>query len=521
MPEVLTPSRRRIGREDAYSFDPPTRDPGKSLIAGVGNSTLAQIVKAGCQFGSVLILSRLLTPADFGLVAMAGPVYGFLFLFQDLGLGLATIQRPHLSHADVNFFFWINVLLGAILAVVLIAISPAIGRYYGEARLIPVVAAMALPTLLASIGMQSGAILTRRMQFGLLAINGAIGAVAGLVVSVIAALTLKNYWALYCGTVAGTGIPALGAVVVAKWWPTAPRRGTDTGAMMKFGGGVTLSNVSHFVARNADNVLIGWRWGEQPLGLYDRAYKLLLFPLQFIVGPTMYAMAPVLSRLVDDRNRYRTLFLSAVAQLILVVWPGIIWAAVFGPELVPRLLGAQWAPSSPIFQALAVAGVLQVLNGAPIPLFVSQGRTTELAKWGVFNAATCVIAFVLGLKFGVVAVAASYAASECIRTPILWWYVCRTGPVQLRDAVRRLGPHLVAAACCAALAALVHSSVRIPPALGSEYLVLILGLITAYVVNTAVLALFPSGRSTLRSAVAHCLGIAARFGARGATRNIA
>ncbi|TPG16501.1 lipopolysaccharide biosynthesis protein [Sphingomonas koreensis] len=507
--------RSRIDPSIGYNFDPPVRDPGSSMVSGVGNSTAAQIVKVICQLGSVLVLSRLLTPADFGLIAMAGPVYGFLLLFQDLGLGLATVQRPVLTHQDVNFFFWVNVAVGVVLSVILIALSPAIGSYYHEPRLMPVVMAMVLPIMAASLGTQSGAILMRRMEFRVLAINGALGAVAGLAVALGAALLIKNYWALYLGTLTGTAVPALGAIISAGWLPSRPRNVPHAREMLSFGGGVTLSNAAHFVARNADNVLIGWRWGEGPLGLYDRAYKLLLFPLQFIVGPTMYAMAPILSRLDDDPARYRSLFLNAVSQLLLAVWPGIIWAMVFSHDLVPKLLGAQWAPASGIFQALAVAGLLQVINGAPIPLFVSQARTAELARWGVFYAVTCVIAFVLGLRFGVIAVAYAYAVSECIRTPLLWFYVTRRGPIGLRDVVTALAPHLAAALCCGlALGGLTRLLAW--TSLSGSYGALAIGLVTSYAITVLMLLALPGGRQTLAQAWDSAAGLVRRFVARTA-----
>lgn len=484
----------------AYEFDPPTRDAGASMVSGVFNSTMAQIVKVFCQIASVLVLSRMLTPADFGLIAMASPVYGFVYLFQDLGLGLATVQRPNLTHAQVTFFFWLNLAIGGALALVMVMISPLVARYYAAPELGPLVAAMALLLLISAAGVQSGAILMRRMQFRALAINGALGALAGLVAAVIAASFLQNHWALYFGMLVGTALPALGAVIIAGWAPGRPAIPEGARSMLQFGGGVTVSNVSHFLARNVDNVLIGWRWGETDLGLYDRAYKLLLFPLQFIAGPTMYAMAPVLSRLDKAPDEYRRIFTTAVTLLLLAIWPGVIWAMVFSAELVPLLLGQRWSGVSAIFSALALAGLLQVLNGAPIPLFVSQGRTNELAKWGLFHAATCLAAFVIGLPFGVVGVAIAYAVSECVRTPLIWLYATRRGPVSFGHVIRSIAPY--AAGAAAAAASLLALRIAAPPLHG--LVLLSLALVVAYATSLALVMTTTSGRATL--------GLGLRFG---------
>ena len=162
-------------------FEPRHKEMGRHITSGIVNSGVVQIVKMLCQFGSVIILSRLLPPSDFGLIAMVGPVSGFVGLFQDLGLSQATIQKAKLNHDEVNAFFWINVSLGAALTAIVVAISPLAGWYYGEPRVVALTAAMGLLILLGSLGNQPGAILMRRMEFGVLALNGVVGAASGLV----------------------------------------------------------------------------------------------------------------------------------------------------------------------------------------------------------------------------------------------------------------------------------------------------------------------------------------------------
>lgn len=227
-------------------FEPRHKEMGRHITSGIVNSGIVQIVKVLCQFGSVIILSRLLPPSDFGLIAMVGPISGFVALFQDLGLSQATIQKPQLNHDEVNAFFWINVGAGAALTAIVLAISPLVGWYYGEPRAIALTAAMGLLILLGSLGNQPGAVLMRRMEFGVLALNGVVGAVSGLAVSIILALILKNYWALYFGVAVGTVIPVIGVWVASRWKPSVPRHVPGLGDMLKFGAEITSANVSSF-----------------------------------------------------------------------------------------------------------------------------------------------------------------------------------------------------------------------------------------------------------------------------------
>lgn len=303
--------------------------------------------------------------------------------------------------------------------------------------------------------------------------------------------------------VVGTIIPVAGVWIASGWRPTSPQRVVGLSAMLKFGAGITSSNVSTFIARNIDNLLIGRVWGEKELGLYDRAYKLLLFPIQRIIDPMSGVMIPVLSRLTNEPDRYKSIFLRSLSQLILVTWPGIICAIIFANTVIPTLLGKNWASASPMFVPLALAGLLQVGNGLTSWLFVSQGRTGEFARWSVINAATCVASFLIGLPHGAAGVAIAYAVGEYLRTPVLWWYVTRNGPVFLRDILNVIFPHIVSAS-------VICFVLFITKTIGLDerpWFVLICISFVAYFTYAATMALFPGGRETLRQS----FGVAKRL----------
>ena len=466
---------------------------GRHIASGIVNSGIVQIVAVLCQFGSVIVLARLLSPSDFGLIAMVGPVYGFVLLFQDLGLSQATIQKPQLNHDEVNAFFWINVAVGAALTVAVCALSPLVGWYYGEPRVVPLTIAMGLLILVGSVGNQHGAILRRRMEFGIVAVSGVAGAVSGLAVSITLAVVLKNYWALYFGTAVGVVIPTVGVWVASGWRPSAPRRVYGLREMLKFGAGITCGNMSSFFSRNMDNILIGWRWGDHALGLYDRAYKLLLFPVQRIVGPVMGTMVPVLSRLATKPEEYCRIYLKTMGQLTLATWPGIIWAITLNDTLVSTLLGKQWTDSAAIFEPLAIAGLVQVVNTSIGYLCISQGRSGEFARLSFIGAVIDVAAFVIGLPYGAIGVATSYAVSEYVRTPFFWWYVTRRGPIRPHDLVRTILPQTASALAAGVVLLACRKLTQMPP-----IFLLTSGLALSYAVSALTMSMSPAGRETLK-----------------------
>lgn len=478
-------------------FDAPGPDLKRQITRGALSSGIAQGVRLLAQIGTVVILSRLLPPAEFGIVAMAAPVLALVLLFQEFGIAQAIIQKQVLTRAEVATLFWIAVALSAAFALALILAAPLVARFYGEPNVGLLTAAMAANALVAGVGAQHIALLNRGMRFGMLATLDTMGAVAGLAVGVAWAWYAPSFWAIYAGSLVTTVVPALGAWVATGWIPSLPARGTGARSSLHFGAGVAGFNVANFFARNLDKVLIGRVWGEIPLGLYDRAYKLMLFPTQQVNAPLSRVMLPALSRMADEPPRYRYAFLRAMNQILMLSLPGIAFMTASAAILVPFLLGEDWHGAVPIFAALGLAGILQPLNNPCGWLFVSQARTWEFMRWGLFNAVTCILGFVIGLPYGAVGVAVVYAIGEIIRTPLLWLYATRKGPIRRRDAVSLALPHILGALAALAVVHTLVSFVNTSPVV-----LLAMSAMAAYAAAFTVIAAFPQGRAALGESAA-------------------
>ena len=476
-------------------FNPSDDELRSSVARGAAITGGAQVVEFGTQLASVLILSRLLAPEDFGLIAMCAPVIAFLGMLRSFGLVQATVQKTDLTHEDANFLFWINMAASVVIAVFLFAVSPLIAKFYGEPQVGPLVAAMSLTILTSSLAAQHSAILNRKMLFGYLAIASIINVTGTFAVAVIWALFSPTYWAIFVGTLSGSLLSSAYTWAVSAWRPGLPRRADGAAALLKFGGGVTGFNLTNFFARNADNMLIGRYWGSVELGLYDRAYKLLLFPLSRVANPLSRVVIPALSRMDKDPGRYRLAFLKVLNLSLMITLPGIAWATATADVFVPLVLGDTWAASGNIFAALGFAGMVQPLNNPAGWLFISQGRSNEYMIWGVVTAVLAVSAFVAGLPWAAFGVAVAYAVSEYIKTVPLWLYIGRRGPVRARDILRGPGPLVLAAHVGLGAVWLIRDHVG-----GGDNVMLVITLSLSYLVFCSVAALFPSGRETLREA---------------------
>jgi PST family polysaccharide transporter len=367
-------------------------------------------------------------------------------MVQGLGLQQAVIRQRDLPQEQLSRIFWLSVAVSLFCAALVAASAPGLAAFYREPALRWLTVAAAVPLLVASIASLPQAVLSRELRFGALAAIDGTGAVTGLLTALALAWLGARYWSLLGGTLAANLIGLLGCWRASGWRPGRPRTRLPDGHLLRFGANLSGFTLVNFFARNLDNVLIGRVAGAASLGFYDRAYTLMLFPLQTINGPISGVMVPLLSRIEADKQQLRAVYLRTVGQIVLISVPGLAAATAASSDVIALLFGPKWAESAPIFAWLGLAGLVQPLGNSTGWLFIAQGRTGAMFKWGIYAALTTIAAFIIGLHWGAVGVAAAYAISEyALRTPVSYWYLGRIGPVRAVDLVRVQAPSMLAA----------------------------------------------------------------------------
>lgn len=412
----------------------------------------AQAVTIAVQLVSTVTLARLLSPADYGLLAMVMVVTSFAGLFRDFGLSAAAIQRGDLTAAQQNGLFWLNLSIGGVLMVVLALAAPLVAWFYGEPRLTAIATVLSVTFLLASAGTQSGASLIREMKFGRHAVATIGGALVSLAVSIVAALRGERYWALVWGNIAGTSATALLLLVLASFRPSWPRRATGTRSLVSFGASITAFDFVNYFQRNLDNILIGKVWGPDVLGLYSRAYQLLMFPINAIRGPINSVAFPAMSKLQGEPEKLRNYYLRATTLIALLSMPLCAFCYVAVGPLVQVLLGDAWSGVSPIFQWLAVAAFIQPAAGFAGSLVMSLGQGKRYLYGGIFNSLVYCTGFILAIRWGAVGVAAAYAVTNYLVLYPWLSYIFRETPVSFRDFLSALSLPVAVSAAGMALA---------------------------------------------------------------------
>lgn len=462
----------------------------------------AQGIKIAVQFLSVVVLARLLAPEDFGLVASVGPIVAFVALFQNLGLQQAVIQRSDINQRQLNHVFWVSTLVGLCCSLVVAALAPAVALFYGDARMTGITLAAAAPLLLGSLAALPLALMNRRLKFGQLALNDVITAVAGLVATVAAALAGLGYWSLVIGPAVSALVALVAAWRVAQWQPGKPSFRIDR-EILSFGANLTGFNLVNFFARNLDTILIGKFSGATELGYYDRAYKLMLFPLQNISQPLTRLMIPLMSRIQDDKRRFRDIYMDTNWLLAAVTAPGIAALTMTSPEVVSLLFGERWLAVAPIFAWLGIASLTQPISNTTGWIFICQGKTGTMFRWGIYSSAVTVAAFIVGMRWGAVGVAAAYAISGYVlRIPVLAVLLNRVGPVTAGD-------FLIVQALFIVSALVSWGGFRLLPVQvtsGPDLLTVAVAIVLNYAVALVSMLLLPQARKALTNALARIAG---------------
>ena len=402
-------------------------DISRKSVRGGAATFAAQLVTICLQLLSTVILARLLGPEEYGILGMAASVTTFAAVFRDLGLSSATIQSKELNQQQLSALFWINVSAGAALTLLVAGAAPLVARFFQREELLGVTMALSLTFVINSCGTQHGALLSRRMMFGKRAIATIVGAVVGLVVAVGFALRGAAYWALVTSSIASSL-----TTTILLWWAAAWRPGPPSGisgvsSQLKFGANITAFEFVNYFARNFDSILIGRVWGADALGLYSRAYQLLMFPITNLRGPIQAVAFPAMSQLQCHGEEYRRYYRNVVALLALFSMPVSCFLGVAADLVVRVVLGEAWGGVAPVFSVLAVTAFIQPCSSLSGLVCMSLGSGTRYLRMGIAGAAIATLGFVCGIPWGPVGVASAYAVTTYLGlVPFCMWTVAGT-----------------------------------------------------------------------------------------------
>jgi O-antigen/teichoic acid export membrane protein len=404
------------------------------------------------RFASLVVMARLLDPKDFGLVAMVTAITGLYGLFTSAGLSIATIQRPVISYEQLSALFWINLLVGVILAFACILTAPVLVKFYDEPRLFWVTVVVGAGFIFNAAAVQHSALMQRQLRFIALTSIEILSQLLGFVVGVGMAVAHFGYWALVAASIVSPAVFVICVWSVSQWVPGPPRRDPEINVMLRFGGTVTLNSVVVYIAYNLEKVLLGRFWGPDILGLYGRAYQLINIPTENLNSAVGGVTFSALSRLQDDPERLRRYFLKGYALVNSLTLPITMFSTLFAYDIILTCLGPKWMEATTIFRLLTptvmIFGIINPLAWLLLALGL-YGRSFRIA---LVLSPLVIMAYVVGLPFGPNGVAFAYSAAMTLwLVPHVLWCIHGT-VISLRHLVLAVSRPFVSAVIAAAVA---------------------------------------------------------------------
>ena len=417
---LLSPAMSASGPERHLCTAALRADLGPRSARSALVTLAAQALVVTIGVSSTAVLARLLTPYDFGLIAIVATLTGFVGTFRDGGLAYAAVQHERVSHAQASELFWINVRYSLLVALFTAAMAPVLAWFFREPPLLGMTLAVTAGVLAAGLSSLHVGLLRRQMRFGALTWIEVGATLAGAAAGIAAAAAGAGYWALAIQQLATMLAQSVGLWTTCRWRPgrydpSAASDDHDAVRSMRANGiDLSRARVVQYVGHHVDRLLLG-RFGDAvQVGLYQNAIRWSSFPVQQLYYPLAGVVVASLSRVQDDVPRYRAYFRTILTAIFCFSLPATAFACVEAREMILLLLGRKWVEAVPYFQILSVSA----FAGSPALVarwvYLSEGLVRRYLRWTLTATPVVVLAMIVGVRWGALGLACGYAAVVCL-----------------------------------------------------------------------------------------------------------
>lgn len=412
---------------------------------------VARAINVFLQIGSTFFLARLVSPHDYGLVAMVSAIVGFAPLLIELGMTDAAVQKDRITAAEVSALFWLNMALGITLAAIVAGCSPLIARFYGEPDVQMIAIVSSTTFIFSALSCQHNALLRRAMKFKQVALIDVGANLFSAVAAIAMALAGWGYWALVAKPILSTVFTAIAVWSTCRWLPSRPGLTSGVREMLRFGLNITGFTMTDYLGRSVDRIALGYRFGASPLGYFQNAAYVYDSLLGLVTQPLHSVAVASLTKLRANADELRRAWSKALGSLCFFAMLGFAVLSVTSEDVVTLFLGSKWQPAGPLLGIFALRGIAHVVERTLGWLHVAAGKADRWLRWGVFSSITQLVALFCGLPFGVQGVAVAYTVAIYLLFVPALSYAGKPVGIGLREILRTVGPAMVAALSSAAV----------------------------------------------------------------------
>lgn len=386
-------------RTDSQSLD-------RSLVSGIawtgGTKWATQIL----SWAATIVVARILSPADYGLMGMAAVYIGLVTLVNEFGLTAAILRHRELTEQQIARVGGFSVIVGLTIAAISVAISPLIARFYGEPAVATIIAVLSLNFVFGSLGVLPRSLLARDLSYPRLAMIDGVTNVTQMLTMLAFAIGGFRYMALVFGSLAGSGCGAL----LALWWRPHrlawPSSFETIGEALHVGWHIVVGRLAWYTYNTADFAVVGRVLGKQSLGAYTLGWEIATMPVERISSLVSSVTPGIFSAVQHDIVALRRYFLGVVEGLAFITLPAAAGLALIAGEFVPVVLGSQWLGAVVPLRLLALYGGVRSIDTVTPQVLIYTGNSRASMWYSVIAACVMPVLFVVGTRWGVGGVAA-------------------------------------------------------------------------------------------------------------------
>ncbi len=396
------------------------------FLASVSALSAARAAAVASQVLIIPILARSLTPADFGIVALAMSVAALTHIFSDAGMARSLIRTPLDAVEEWSSVFWFLGAVGGVLSGVILALVPAAVWFFEEPALYAPLIALSPTPLMLSLGAAFTAEMERRGAFAELALSQVSATLLSFLVAVWMALAGFGFWALIVQQIILIGARSLWAAVRSRFRPSVSFSMRALGPHFRFGRDITVSSLLSYAGEQSTTLVIGKAFGAAELGLYSMTQRFARLPLFGLAGPFGQVLYVRLAGVSEDLPVFRRVVVAAVRLLGLAILPGMAAVAVAGEEAFVLVLSEKWAEVAPIFALIAGGAALRAVTNPTFVALAALGRTDQRLLLTIEITGFWLILLLGSGAFGVAGIALAYTAWMLLQLPLHWRRLERT-----------------------------------------------------------------------------------------------
>jgi O-antigen/teichoic acid export membrane protein len=352
---------------------------------------------------------RILEPDSFGIFMKVLAIVGINEILVGLRLGGGVVQQKKVTDDELSTIFWINVLWSFLLGLIFYSTAGVVANFYNDVRVAELMQWSGLVVIIIGIGYVPNSILTKALDFKKIFVANLVAVLFSSSLGIYLAKIGFDYWSLFFLWSSYSVTLSILYLFLSRFKPSTTLNPRSISNIWKFSKKLLVNDLLNYSARNIDNIIVGRVIGDAALGVYSRAYNIMLIPIHNFVNVLNGVLFPSFSLIQDDTKRIKEIFGRAVPSILLITLPFILYVWVFSPELILAVFGSKWQDLEPILRVFLVLGMIQIQTILAGSIFMSQGRSDLPLKVSYISKPILILAMIFLVNSGILKLAMGVA----------------------------------------------------------------------------------------------------------------